>query len=555
MKKFFKTAIDNLKVVVHRFPIVLSVCVIAGVFALMMVHETFADRDIPAKILLSLLMFALTSLCAKIAHESYEKITKAIYIGLLAGGVCLAACFGLFLLNLDYGYSWVRYFAVMIALNALVVAVPYLGKRDGSDGFANRLLWRGAITLLFSGVLIGGLCALFYAMQELLNVDLIDEIYGDTAIAVAALFTPALFLTGVKQLEDFSSHKLFKVLTVYIMMPLLLAYTAVVYAYLIRIVFNNFEMPGGIVGSLVLWYGLVGIWVLFLAKEYLSSGFGKFFNRFYPIASVVPLATMFVALYLRINQYGFTESRYYSLVAGIWLCAMVVFFIVTSFTGKRKNVIVAASFALVALLSVVGPWSAGSVSLRSQTNRLEQALVAEEVLADGDIVEGKHVSDETADILYYIERQHGFDNVPFLTASQASELASFPEGREDSEFYSYHEEFLRVREISGYDYMTELDYTDGKLVVAPGLYYTFNQKGVIEFYMDDAPVLTMDIGEHFEQLLEDKVGIGDSPQNLVFERETQTLRIRLELQNVEFYEQDGSVQMTWYSGRLLIDKK
>ncbi len=73
--------------------------------------------------------------------------------------------------------------------------------------------------------------------------------------------------------------------------------------------------------------------------------------------------------------------------------------------------------------------------------------------------------------------------------------------------------------------------------------------------MDDAPVLTMDIGEHFEQLLEDKVGIGDSPQNLVFERETQTLRIRLELQNVEFYEQDGSVQMTWYSGRLLIDKK
>ena len=101
----------------------------------------------------------------------------------------------------------------------------------------------------------------------------------DVLIVVAALFTPMLFLTGVKQFEKFSASKLFKVLMVYILMPLLLAYTAVVYAYLIMIMFNNWQMPGGIVGNLVLWYGLVGIWVLFLSKEYLKcmeSNFKQF---------------------------------------------------------------------------------------------------------------------------------------------------------------------------------------------------------------------------------------------------------------------------------------
>ena len=161
MRKFFRTAIDNLKVVVRRFPIVLTVCAVAGVFALMIAHETFVDQDIPVKILLGLVIFALSCLCAKIAYESFEKITKVIYAILLIAGAALAVCFGLFLLNLDYQYTAVRYAAVMFALVMLFLAIPYLGKREGSDEFANRLLWRAAITALFSGVLIGGLCALF----------------------------------------------------------------------------------------------------------------------------------------------------------------------------------------------------------------------------------------------------------------------------------------------------------------------------------------------------------------------------------------------------------
>ena len=93
MKKFVRNAIDNLKVVVRRFPIVLAVCAAAGVFGLLISHEVFADQDIPVKILMCLFMFALSCLCAKVAYESYEKITKIIYAGLLIGGACLATCF------------------------------------------------------------------------------------------------------------------------------------------------------------------------------------------------------------------------------------------------------------------------------------------------------------------------------------------------------------------------------------------------------------------------------------------------------------------------------
>ncbi|MBT3319251.1 MAG: DUF4153 domain-containing protein, partial [Clostridia bacterium] len=516
MKKFVRNAIDNLKVVVRRFPIVLAVCAAAGVFGLLISHEVFADQDIPVKILMCLFMFALSCLCAKVAYESYEKITKIIYAGLLIGGACLATCFGLFLLNLDYQYTGVRYAAVMFALVALFLAVPYLGKLRGSDEFANRLIWRGAITALFTGVLIGGLCALFFAIQELLNVNMIDEIYGDTAIVVAALFTPMLFLTGVKQFEAFKSHKLFKVLTVYILMPLLLAYTAVVYAYLIMIMFNNFEMPSGIVGNLVLWYGLVGIFVLFLAKAYLDKGFGKFFNRFYPIASIAPLVVMFIALALRINQYGVTENRYYSLIAGIWISAMIVYFIVTAFADKRRNVVVLASLVVVVALSVIGPWSAGSVSLRSQSNRLEQALEEEGALADGEITSLEPVSQHASDIVRYIDRNHGFDNVAFLSESKAGEIANIRTDKPGSEVHAINEEYGDTAiDISGFDFLVSLQFDEGEVDIDDNLYYTHDENGVVVFYMDERPVLTLDIGKHYSEKMGDTGVIGDKFEDFV----------------------------------------
>lgn len=553
MKNYFKLAIDGLKVVVRRFPIVLTACAAAGVFTIILAHETFDDVQTPTKILLCLVMFALISLNAKIAYECYEKIDKVKYAIILLAGACLAICFGLFWLDIDFMYSAVRYTAVIFALIMLFLALPYLGSKRGSESFTNKLGWRLAITGLYSGVLIGGLCALFFAIQELLNVNLIDEIYVDTAIVVLSLFSPMLFLSGIKQFESFTPNKLFKVLMVYILMPLLLAYTAVVYAYLIRIIFNNFEMPSGIVGNLVLWYGLVGIWVIFLSKEYLKTGFGKFFNRFYPIASVIPLITMFIALYLRINQYGFTESRYYSLIAGIWIFGMIIFFIVTS-VKKRRNVVVLASLVVIAVLTVAGPWSAGSVSLRSQSSRLEKALKQENILVNGEIESFDNISRQATNIIYYIDRIHGFDDVDFLNETQTDNMLSMSldsRTNHNNKLNRYYDEAV---EISGYDFLVNIYNYEDSIDITENLYFEHDD-GVIDFYLSNQLNLSLDLNKHYLGTLNSAEITLNDYEYFVVLAESDGLRVKLILQGFNYNFQGDTVEIIDYYGRLLVDIK
>ncbi len=78
-----------------------------------------------------------------------------------------------------------------------------------------------------------------------------------------------------------------------------------------------------------------------------------------------------MALAQRINAYGVTFGRYFALAFGIWFTLSAIVFIRRQ---EKSSLLVTGLLALMALVSALGPMSAATVSLRSQSARLKFLL-------------------------------------------------------------------------------------------------------------------------------------------------------------------------------------
>ena len=162
----------------------------------------------------------------------------------------------------------------------------------------------------------------------------------------------------------------------------------------------------------------------------------SFFYRWYPLISVLPIAVMFIAMFMRINQYAMTINRYYLLLGGIYLALMFGYLIFVRFANKKRlNIITTLLLAFFALISITEPISANSIAEKSQINRLEKIITQYE---DGDTLDIDSMSNEdineAQEILNYLDWHHdGYSvryggsesfekNVGFLTKSQAVKL-------------------------------------------------------------------------------------------------------------------------------------
>ncbi len=176
---------------------------------------------------------------------------------------------------------------------------------------------------------------------------------------------------------------------------------------------------------------------------------------------------MFVAMGIRVAAYGITENRYYVLAAGLWVTGSMLYLI---FSRSTRNVFLPASLALVAILSVCGPWSSYSVSILSQNRHFEKIAVEYNLIQDGKIVKPAAGLPETAQreissIILYFERYHGLnrlralpdgfeiDQMEALFGFSLYPSPGFPDG--GSYFHYALNEAENFWDISGYDYFMQ----------------------------------------------------------------------------------------------------
>ena len=295
-------------------------------------------------------------------------------------GVLLLGAFFLVWPGMDRRHDAIRYFQLGATLHLAVAFLPFLGRGAGVGFWQyNRRLFLGFLrALVFSGVLYVGFAVALGALDKLFGVDVEGETYLRIWFVVAFVVNTWIFLAVVPErlaaLEvDREYPRALKIFAQYILTPLAFTYLVILLAYLVKIVAGS-EWPSGWIGWLVASVSVTGL-LGFLLVHPLRPDPGEAWIRTYArllFIGLIPAALMLlVAFWKRIAPYGLTEPRVLGLVLGLWLLGIAVLFTLRSGTSIRT---IPVTLATVLLLTLYGPFSLTSFSLRSQAARLQRML-------------------------------------------------------------------------------------------------------------------------------------------------------------------------------------
>ncbi|MEA4847776.1 MAG: DUF4153 domain-containing protein [Clostridiaceae bacterium] len=264
-------------------------------------------------------------------------------------------------------------------------------------------------SLLFSGVIMGGISIIIAAIDQLLfPVDY--RAYSHAAGIVFILFAPMYFLSLIpiypgtvqenmdvqKEKTDKAVHcpKFLEILLSYIIVPLISVFTIILLIYIIRNIGGKF-WTDNLLEPMLVSYSITVILMYILTSE-LGNRFSVYFRMIFPKVLVPIVIFQIVSSVMSLGDTGITHTRYYVILFGIFAAAAGI---IMSIVPVRKNGIIAAMLIVFALISVVPPVDAFTVSRRSQTDMLEAVLVKNNMLSDNMVKPNSSIPEEDKKII------------------------------------------------------------------------------------------------------------------------------------------------------------
>ena len=315
------------------------------------------------------------------------------YIFQIAGLLLLILLY--FILPADYRdftevYAYLL-IPVFLISHLFVAIAPFVNNRN-SKNFWNyniQLFIRTVLTAIFTGVMTVGLLLAIASIDELFMLRVPSQYYANVSYTMLFAGSSIIFLlfnsNGLADLKEQREYpQVLKFFTQFILIPLLLLYSLILYVYLAKIIIS-WELPRGWVSYLILAYAMVGILALLLVHPLKdeSRSWVQVFDRLFYYSLLPLLVLLFVAIFTRVLEYGFTEPRYYVLALAIWL-TIIAFYFVTS--RDRQIRFIPLSLVLAGLFAIAFPYfNAFSVSKRSQENELLTTLRNNNLLTNNTI--------------------------------------------------------------------------------------------------------------------------------------------------------------------------
>ncbi|MBX3163598.1 MAG: DUF4153 domain-containing protein [Bacteroidetes bacterium] len=349
------------------------------------------------------LMFALKMLAQRIGKG------KEILIQ-ISGLIFLLGFYFLVLPTKNEDFSDIYVFVLVptFILSHLLVAVAAFFRAGHSEKnfweYNKNLFVNFFLTGIFTQVLTGGVELAIVAIQQLFNVDFGSNVYLETFFALTIFGSTFIFLLfndeGLSSLEQETKYPVvLKFFTQFILIPLLCIYVVILYLYSAKILLA-WELPRGWVSYLILAYASVGILALLLVHPLKEDEDGKswvkIFGKVFYVALIPLLVLLFVAIFTRILQYGFTEPRYFVLLLALWLATVVLYFVL----NKKANIkFIPMSLFLFGLFALIFPYfNVFSTSIRSQKHEFEKLLTENDLLENGTIKFTKYIGNTSIEI-------------------------------------------------------------------------------------------------------------------------------------------------------------
>jgi hypothetical protein len=404
---------DNTQRVLLRFPlqVIISIVAICICFMLIDLKGIYVREANLVKLLFLCNMAFVLLLAADLFATTHQfQPVKKWLLRLCCLVICSALYFALSpqLVAADR----FRIALLIFAFHLLVAFAPFI--RNGNlNGFwaYNKILFLQILTAgLYAFVLFAGLSVALMAIDGLFQVKVDSNIYMRLLSVVGIGFTSIFFLSGIpldfKSLSE-TQHpypKGLKIFTQYVLIPLLTIYLAILLVYEVKIIIS-WEMPNGMVSTLILGYAVFGVLSLLLVypiREQEGNGWIRLFSKWFYLMMIPLVVLLLLAVWKRVGTYGITESRYILIILALWLSIITAYFLIS----KKDNIkIIPISLCVLALLATYGPQSAFSVSRFSQTVRLKRMMKANDALA----------IKERPQIVRYLVLNHGLTSLQSFT--------------------------------------------------------------------------------------------------------------------------------------------
>ena len=418
--KRIKTTIYNSRESIKRFP---ATILISVMFVILLIYSNENRINLNSlsiekltKLNMTIGLGIVLSLCISLLIENREKKNDLFNILIYGLGTIFLVLFYFLFLDKLKMVQKSRYLGTLLFLILAFFYIPKIKRGENYEKYVIKIFSGGFLTAIYSGVLFLGITAIILTIDGLFDVYINGKYYYYLFLMIVFIFGINLFLSKIpkhgESLEDNEYSKSLKVLLIYIVIPLLTVYNIILYAYFLKILIT-WQWPSGLVSHLVLWSSALSIGVIFLISPVLEeNSLARNFKKYFPKFVLPILMMMFISIWQRVNQYGITENRYYIIIFGLWISGIMLYL---SFKGPLRNIFIPISLSIIVLISIYGPLSSFSFSIRSQNNRLNSILEANGMLEDGKVIANTNLSSddkcEINNIIYYFNNTHSLNDI------------------------------------------------------------------------------------------------------------------------------------------------
>jgi hypothetical protein len=354
---------------------------------------------------------------------------------------------GILVIAVLFRFDWDIWLSPPLLLGGLLIVVGlsgHLGRDESNETFwlFNHRLWLGALLAVVAAGLFGaGLSIIHQTLNLLFSLDLPSKWHeyiwtvslGLVAPVSVLALAPRSFTDSITPREEGEfTMRAAAALVKFVLVPLLLVYTTILYVYAIKIVLA-WELPKGTLGAMVVGYLLVGAATLLVGYPSREKGGAlvRLFWRYWVWLAALPVVLLFIAVGRRISDYGLTEGRYWMVLIGVWTLILAVIRIVRG--GDFDLRLVPGVLALLLIAASFGPGGAIGFSVMSQKSELAAILSEKGMLADGKFLRRAPESDSESPLGTDASRVRGIEWY-LNTHRSLGLIAPWFEGQPDNPF-------------------------------------------------------------------------------------------------------------------------
>ncbi|SFC57442.1 protein of unknown function [Alkalibacterium subtropicum] len=436
-----------------RFPLATALLALIVLFTILTIRSEGDSDYMNQALSAGLGVLALVSI--QLVSE-IKPLSKAILWGSKLSSLILSLLYYVYLRQAPMGFNQsgqVRTMVLYFTLAVLLIALPTLHQRLLFSDSLIIFIKAVFSSLLISVILFMGISAIFSAYTTLIY-ELDYRWFAYSAAIVFEFIAPVYFLSRLPHFKETelteavkeakSIPPLLEILIAYIIIPVLLVFSAILIAYILTNISGDFWQDN-LMEPMLISYTIAGILTLFLA-EHVDKKIAQLFSRFYPYLLLVIAIFQTVSSSLKTADFGLTHGRYFVLLFGIF---SIVSTLIYSFLTSQKRVI---PFLLIGLgvISILPVIDAVSIGIRNQASNIDE-LVAPYVNEDGVVtpLDTELTNEEKARFSYsmnYLNQQEQLDRLDWLP----EDFSYYQDFQNTFGFdSSYHYYYAEDREVPG----------------------------------------------------------------------------------------------------------